>query len=98
MQALTGIRGGDLPGDGVLLRVALRLQGGGPLAPGVQIGARPSETATRQDANRDFGHIEPTAMLGSGVEREALAQPVRLLRRERGTERRRAMGVEVVLH
>ncbi len=98
MQAFASLNRGELPGKRALLRVALGFQSRGALTQRVEIGTGSAQTATGQDADLDLSHVEPTAVFGRRMEREPLAPPVRLLRREGRVEGGGTMGVEVVLH
>src|SRR5437867_5020360 len=61
-----------------------------------QIRQAASQTLTLKDAQFDFGHIEPTAMLRGVMELQLPENPPRFLRRKSFIEGGWLMGVELI--
>src|SRR6266536_3227697 len=93
-----GILGREAPVDATTGSVACRLPGHDLPLQRQPIGHPPIQALLRQHAQPDLGHVQPAAMLGRVVQLEPVGQPLGLSRLERLVQRRRGVGVEVVLH
>ena len=64
MEFVTSVIGRKTPRDRAVLSIAFGLQSGDALAQVLHAFHAPRQTAPRKDTDLDFGHVEPTAMLG----------------------------------
>ncbi len=62
MELVTSVVGGEAPGDGTALSIALGLQGGDTLLQVLHADHPTRQTATGKDTDLDLGHVQPTAM------------------------------------
>src|SRR5690348_10388040 len=97
MELVTSVIGGKAPRDGTALGIALGLERGDTLAQDLHALHATRQTATCKNADLDFGHIEPTAMLGRVMELHALQKAPRLGRWEGFIQGSSRMGVQVIL-
>src|ERR1700678_696605 len=81
-----------------MLFVTAFLPGGDFLGQRLLVGDTSLETSPRQDAELRSSHVQPTAVLWRVVPFEPLNQPAGLGSGKGLVERRRLMGVEIVLH
>jgi hypothetical protein len=56
----------------------------------------PIQTLAAEDTQFNFGHVEPTAMLGRVMKVQAAQPPLRFHWGKRGVEQSRDIGVEIV--
>src|SRR5512132_2922520 len=92
-----GILGGEPPVHAAASRVAGRLPRGDLPREGHLVGQPPVQALPGQHTQLDLGHVQPAAVLGCVVQLQPVGQPLGLRRRERRVQRRRRVGVEVVL-
>ena len=91
-----GIGGGELPVDPLLTLIAPGFPGLGFPTQGVEVGYPAVQTLPGEDAEFQFGDIEPTAVLGGVVNLQPLCQAPGRVRREGFVERAQLVGVEVI--
>jgi len=92
-----GVLGGEPPVDSATGAVARRLPGCDLPLQGRPVGQPSVQALSGQHGQLDLGHVQPAAVLGGGVQLQLVGQPLGLGRWERRIQRRRRVGVEVVL-
>ena len=95
MQFDARVIGGESPLGGSCATVAALRPSGHFLLDGLDIGATPVQALPVHRAELDFGHVQPTAVLGRVHELKLVQQPERLRRFERLVQRGASVGVEV---
>ena len=96
MELGSGILGGEPPVDGGSGGVALRDQSIDFPSEGHFAGEPLLQAGAGQDTELDFGHVQPTAVLGRVVKLQPPGNPPGLRRRESFVQGRRTMSVKVV--
>ena len=96
MKLGAGVVGGEAPLDGGVRRVAFLFQRPGFTGERVGITDAPIPTFPAEHAQFQFGHVEPTAMLGRVVKLQAFENAAGFGRRKGFVQGRRPMGVQVV--
>lgn len=92
-----GLACSELPVDGGALLVAFLLQGLDPVLQSRDMGRRPREAAALEDPDLDLSLVQPTPMLGRGMELQPVQDGAGLCGREGVVERAGGVGIEVVL-
>src|SRR5215207_8069028 len=93
-----GIRGRKAPVDATARSVAGRLPGHDLPLQRRLVGQPAIQALLGQHGKLDLGHVQPAPVLGGVVQLQLVGQPPGLRGRERRIQRRRRVGVEVVLH
>jgi hypothetical protein len=94
----SGILGRKAPVDATARSVAGRLPGRDLPPQRRLVGQPPIEALLGQHGKLDLGHVQPAAVLGGVVQLKPVGQSLGLGRLKRLIQRRRGVGVEVVLH
>ena len=98
LQFCSSVVGFELPIDLGLLAVSFFLPGSGFVRKRLFVGNSPAKTLSRQNVQFDFGHVEPTAVLGRVNNLQTLDQPTSFLGRKGFVQGAQAVRVEVVHH
>ena len=96
MQFLTSIMESKLPGDGSALGIALQLKRVDALAQRPQAVHASRQARALENADLDFGHVQPTAMLGRVVKFQPPQDPPSLCGRKGFVEDGCRMHIEIV--
>src|SRR5436309_15968440 len=98
MELVTSIIGGKAPRDGAALSIALSLQGSDALAQVLHAFHATRQTPTGKNTDLNLGHIQPTAMFGSGVKLHAPQDAPRLGWLKGFVQGSGRMVIQVILH